>query len=203
MTEFAWFCFAFFCGSLPFSVWLGRLFIRRDIRKVGDGNPGATNVMRAGGRTVGILAYLLDISKGAFPVGLAYQNFHVDGFWMVLVGLAPSFGHAFSPFLRGRGGKALAVSLGVWIGLTNFEVPIVCLSLIVLGYALLTVEGWAVVISLSGTGLYLLIFHPDPLLLAVLLGQIFLLVWKHRFDLQKPLALRPWVLKRLDRFSPH
>jgi len=199
MTEFLWFCFAFFCGSLPFSVWLGRLFAHQDIRKFGDGNPGATNVLRAGGKVVGLLAYILDVSKGALPVGLAYQNFHLDGFWMCLIALAPSFGHAFSPFLRGRGGKALAVSLGVWIGLTIYEVPIVCLTLIILGYALFTAAGWAVVLSLLGTGLYLILFHPDPLFLAVLLGQSLLLVWKHRLDFQKPLALRPWVLKRLGR----
>lgn len=97
MTEFLWFCFAFFCGSLPFSVWLGRLFAHQDIRKFGDGNPGATNVLRAGGKVVGLLAYILDVSKGALPVGLAYQNFHLDGYWMCLIALAPSFGHAFSP----------------------------------------------------------------------------------------------------------
>jgi glycerol-3-phosphate acyltransferase PlsY len=194
-----WLCLAFFCGSLPFSVWVGRLLAHQDIRKFGDGNPGATNALRAGGWAVGLLAYFLDIFKGALPIGLAYQVFHQNSFGMVLVALAPSFGHAFSPFLGGRGGKALAVSLGVWIGLTTFELPLVCLTLIILGYIFLTVEGWAVLITLLGTGLYLLLFHPDPLLFAVLVGQGLLLVWKHRFDLKKPLSLRPWVLKRLRR----
>lgn len=199
LVYFFWVCIAFLCGSLPFSVWVGRLFAHQDIRKFGDGNPGATNALRAGGWAVGGLAYFLDIFKGALPIGLTYQVLHLTGSGMVMVALAPSFGHAFSPFLRGRGGKALAVSLGVWIGLTTFELPLVCLTWIILGYVLLTVEGWAVLFTLLGTGLYLLIFNPDSLLLAVVVGQGMLLTWTHRFDLKKPLALRPWVLRCLRR----
>ena len=60
-------------GSIPFSPLLGRLVLGRDIRTVGDGNPGATNVGRAGGRALGALAAILDIAKGAVPVALAIE----------------------------------------------------------------------------------------------------------------------------------
>ena len=60
----------FLLGALPFSVWIGRFGLQRDIMKVGDGNPGATNVLRAGGFLWFSLALMLDIGKGALPVGL-------------------------------------------------------------------------------------------------------------------------------------
>ncbi|KPK05115.1 MAG: hypothetical protein AMJ56_16395, partial [Anaerolineae bacterium SG8_19] len=68
--ELIWIALAFLCGSLPLSVWLGRLVLGIDIRQFGDGNPGAANVWRAGGAKWGLTAVLLDFLKGAIPVAL-------------------------------------------------------------------------------------------------------------------------------------
>ena len=76
---------AFLCGSLPFSVWSGRIFLGLDVRSFGDGNPGATNVFRAGSRLAGLVALLLDISKAAVPVGLAYFNLGIRGVPMFFI----------------------------------------------------------------------------------------------------------------------
>ncbi len=100
---------AFLCGSLPFSVWLGKLFLKVDVRQYGDGNPGAANVFRSGSKAVGLLALMLDVSKAAAPVGLSYYNLGIRGIPMYLIAIAPMLGHVFSPFLRFRGGKAIAV----------------------------------------------------------------------------------------------
>ena len=107
MQSIAWFLFAFLCGSLPFSFWIGRLFLHADVRQFGDANPGATNVLRAGGRATAVLALLLDFVKGAVPVWLAYRWAGVDSVALTLVALAPVLGHAFSPFLGFQGGKAV------------------------------------------------------------------------------------------------
>mgnify|MGYP001163344776 CR=1 FL=1 len=56
---------AFLCGSIPFSVWLGRLFLRQDVRQYGDGNPGAANVFRAGNQALGLFVLVLDVAKAA------------------------------------------------------------------------------------------------------------------------------------------
>ena len=69
--------FALFCGSLPFSLWVGRWMAGRDVREAGDHNPGATNALRVGGWRVGLVAFMLDISKGALPVGLAQHVFEI------------------------------------------------------------------------------------------------------------------------------
>ena len=71
--------FALLCGSLPFSLWVGRWLAGRDVREAGEHNPGATNALRVGGWRVGLVALMLDISKGALPVGLAQYVFAHSG----------------------------------------------------------------------------------------------------------------------------
>ena len=190
---------AFLCGSLPFSVWIGRLLLGVDVRQFGDGNPGAANAFRAGNKLVGTLALLLDISKAAAPVGVAYFNLGMRGLDMFLVAMAPLLGHAFSPFLRFRGGKAIAAALGVWIGLTLWKASLPAVVGAVIGIALFTPPGWSVMCAMIGILLVLLIWLPDPLLLAVWLGETLLLVLKHRFDLRQGIHLRPWVAKYFVR----
>jgi len=191
---------AFFCGSIPFSVWLGKLFLRVDVRQYGDGNPGAANVFRSGSKVIGLLALILDIAKGAAPVGVAYFNLGIRGMPMYLIAIAPMLGHVFSPFLSFRGGKAIAVSLGVWIGLTIWKASLTGVIGTVLGIALMTSSGWAVMLGLVGILMTLLIWIPDPLLLFVWVSQTLILMWTHRSDLRQRPHLRPWLVKRL---SPH
>ena len=123
MFGIGWFLLAFLCGSLPFSVWIGRLALGADIRQFGDANPGATNVLRAGGKGAAAVALLLDFLKGAIPVGLAHFQGGVNGWPLAAVAVAPVLGHAFSPFLGLRGGKAVAVTGGGWGGLTGWGGP--------------------------------------------------------------------------------
>lgn len=188
--QLLWAGLAFLLGALPFSVWIGRAAARRDIREVGDRNPGATNVLRAGGGAWFVLALALDVSKAAVPVGLAYQNLGWRGWPMLLIALAPPLGHAFSPFLGGRGGKALATALGVWIGLSLWPMPQVVLLGVGFWFIWLTTSGWVVILTLLTTLAYLVFFRPDPLLIAVAAGQLALLAYTHRADLARPPALR-------------
>lgn len=188
---------AFLCGSLPFSVWLGKLLMRVDVRQYGDGNPGAANVFRSGNKALGVFALILDVAKAAAPVGLSYYNLGIRGIPMYLIAIAPILGHAFSPFLGFRGGKAIATSLGVWIGLTIWKASLVGVVGTVIGITLLTSSGWAVMIGLAGILTTLLIWMPEPLLLMVWLSETLILVWTHRTDLRQKPRLRPWLAKRL------
>lgn len=188
-----WILLAFLAGSLPISVWIGRFVLGVDVRSVGDGNPGATNVYRAGGRTAAAIALLLDFLKGALPVGLAAYDAEVTFPWLALVALAPVAGHAFSPFLKGRGGKAVAVTFGIWAGLTAWEGPIVLGVGLLAGAKLLGATGWAVVVALVLLGMYLASAPVWPAslalrlqtawLLLVLLGNLLITIWRHRADL--------------------
>ena len=103
-----WLFFSFLSGALPLSVWVTKL-AGKDPRAVGDHNPGATNALKAGGKWVGLAALLLDVSKAAAPVGLAYQIFDIRGPEMVALALAPMLGHAYSPFLGFKGDRKSVV----------------------------------------------------------------------------------------------
>jgi glycerol-3-phosphate acyltransferase PlsY len=189
---------SFLCGSLPFSVWLGGILHGTDVRRFGDGNPGATNAYRAGGAATGLLVLMLDVSKAAAPVGLAYYSLGYRGLPMLLIATAAVLGHVFSPFLGFRGGKGLAVVLGVWIGLTRWRMPLPMLLLVLFWSAMLDAAGWAVMLTLAGMLVILVAWMPDPLLLVVLAGQVIILAWTHRADLRGRPHLRPWLADRLS-----
>ena len=194
-----WIALAFLAGSLPYSVWLGRLMLHTDIRDYGDGYPGATNAWKAGGWRVGIPALLLDYAKGAVPVGLLHFVAGLSGWALIAVSLAPVLGHAFSPFLHFKGGKALAVTFGVWTGLTLAEGPVVLGLLFALFISILSSDSWAVVCGMLVFLVYLLVFHPDRTLLAMWCGNTLILVWKSLDELRQGVAIRPWIWRLVGR----
>jgi glycerol-3-phosphate acyltransferase PlsY len=108
---------AYLAGSLPFGLWIARAR-GIDIRTVGSGNIGATNVARSLGKKLGALVLLLDAGKGALPVAgalwLVAEGRLVD--WAAAAtGLAAVVGHCFPVWLRFRGGKGVATALGVFL----------------------------------------------------------------------------------------
>ncbi len=116
---------AYLSGALPWSVWLGRLFFHTDPRRQSDGNPGAANAFRVGGWRLGVTVLALDFLKGFLPVFVARWGVALSESQLFWVALMPALGHAFSVFLRFRGGRALDTMFGVWTGLTLYEVPLV------------------------------------------------------------------------------
>ncbi|MBB6673548.1 glycerol-3-phosphate acyltransferase [Cohnella nanjingensis] len=132
-----WTIASFVSGSLMFSYALGRI-ARRDLKEVGDGNPGGLNLWRAAGMPLGIAGIALDFLKGYVPVLLFLRanDDYASSYAMVPVALAPVLGHAFSPFLKGRGGKAIAVTFGVWSALTGFEASIAYAVVLAIAMAL-------------------------------------------------------------------
>ncbi len=183
---------AFISGSLPFSYWLGKRVLQTDIRHYGDGNPGATNVFRAGGKWAGVCAALLDGLKGAIPVGVAVFVFGIWGWQLVLIAIAPILGHAFSPFLRFQGGKAVAVTFGIWMGLTIWEGPTVLGIMLFFWFKSVRVSGWAVILTLISLVGYLLLARPDGTLLVISVLNLSILTWKHRHELVQHPGWRPW-----------
>lgn len=180
----------FLLGALPFSVWIGRFGARKDIRVYGDGNPGAFNVIRAGGVLWGGLAIFLDIGKGALPVGMAASVVGLTDWALVIAAIAPIFGHAFSPFLGFRGGKAIATSGGIWIGLTMGIAGLAAIIMLIYWYMAVTVSGWVVMLTAVCLLLFLLLTNPPWSLIVIWLINVLLLVYKHRDDLRQPPRLK-------------
>ncbi|MFC5451390.1 glycerol-3-phosphate acyltransferase [Paenibacillus aestuarii] len=179
---------AFVSGSLMFSYWLG-LLMSKNLKTVGDGNPGALNLWKASGYKFGLAGIVLDFLKGYLPVYAALGL--VQGLGMIPIALAPIAGHAFSPFLKGKGGKAIAVTFGVWSGLTMFEVSLayaVIMAVLVVilrfanrgGLSITEADGLQVVTGMLLVGVYLYARSFTLVVWWVWLGTFVLLVYTHR-----------------------
>lgn len=108
---------AYLLGSIPFGLILAR---RRgvDVRQVGSGNIGATNVARNLGKKLGLAVLVLDVAKGAIPVlALRWLPIETHPLLVMAVGIAPILGHCFPVWLRLHGGKGVATALGVFLAL--------------------------------------------------------------------------------------
>lgn len=187
-----WTAIGFVMGSLPIAVVLARVFAHRDPRSVGDHNPGSANAWRVAGPVVGMLAVLLEGTKGFAPVALACWRQGVTGWAIIPIMIAPVLGHMFSPFLAGRGGRGIAVTFGVWMGLTVWRVPVVfgiLLCLLVLVVRLQ--DAWTVVAAWFLVLIYLTWAYPSPPVLAAGVINYGLLIMRHHANLHRPVFRRP------------
>ena len=98
---------AYLIGAIPFGYLLVRMKSGADVRSMGSGNIGATNVLRTTGRGLGFATLLLDIGKGALAVWMADRLLGGSPFWMSLTALAVMAGHAFPIFLKFKGGQII------------------------------------------------------------------------------------------------
>ncbi len=105
---------SYLLGSIPFGYLIFYFSEGKDIRTMGSGNIGATNVLRSKGKLAGLATLALDILKGALPI--VYGHIHFELPWIVLLGgLAVLLGHVFPVFLKFRGGKGVATLVGVFL----------------------------------------------------------------------------------------
>ncbi len=189
---------AFFLGAVPFSVIIGRKLLKKDITNYGDGNPGSINVFRAGGKTAGFLAIILDVAKGV-PFVLLSHLLNLPLLAPVIVGTCAVLGHAFSPFLHWRGGKAIAITFGVMLGLLpQYDILLTFIIFMVTCALLIKNDAWGVVISAAGTLAYLTTYNGyswQSLLMVCLLA---ILIIKHYEDLRRLPSLRGRLLHWLQ-----
>lgn len=130
---------SYLIGSIPFSFLIGKVFYSADIRQLGSRNVGATNVFRVLGKKAGVFAMLLDSGKGFFAVLIVpkmlpeYAGNILDGsYYQVLCGIFAVIGHNWTVFLKFKGGKGVATSIGVALGLVPLAAGIAVLSFVTL-----------------------------------------------------------------------
>lgn len=129
----------FLSGSILFGYELPRLLRGVDVREVSeDGNPGTFNAFVCGGIGCGILTLLAELGKGFWPVALCMRRLGGDSLLFAAVMAAPVLGHAYSIFHRGSGGKAIAVSFGVLMGLFPMWIPLALLIVFFLFFSLIS-----------------------------------------------------------------
>lgn len=163
---------AYLLGACPFSLWVGRWRLNKDIRKYGDGNPGAVNVFRAGDVRTGVIAIVLDIGKGFPLVFIAHFYFGLPELMVIAIGLSAILGHAFSPLLRFKGGKALAVTAGVLLALPQHQLFLLFIIFIVAAFLFIEQDAWTAMASPAGTFAYLIITRGDSWELLFTLGVL-------------------------------
>ncbi|OGT06332.1 MAG: acyl-phosphate glycerol 3-phosphate acyltransferase, partial [Gammaproteobacteria bacterium GWE2_37_16] len=118
--------FAYLMGSLSSAIIVSKLLGLPDPRTQGSGNPGATNILRLGGKFPAIITLISDILKGLIPVLIAnLANIH--GFWLGVIALAAVVGHVFPVFFNFKGGKGVATALGAFIAL-NIWIGIIAIA---------------------------------------------------------------------------
>ncbi len=129
---FTVFIISYFSGSIPFGLILTKIFLNRDLRKIGSKNIGATNVLRTGNKTIAGLTLFLDILKGIIPI-LITKEYFTD--LIYLSSLAAFLGHIFPVWLRFKGGKGVATYLGI-IFILSFNLGVIfCVSWILISIA--------------------------------------------------------------------
>jgi len=172
---------AYLIGSIPFALLLARRWGGHDLHRIGSGNIGAANVLRASGVRVGILVALLDISKGAVGVLVAGRMANVD-YAGAVAGAAAVVGHIYPVWLRFRGGKGVATACGVFSVLAPLAIPPALAAFFAAVWATRYISIGSVAASLVLPSVAYFAGYPDAVV-ASACGVASLIVFRHRSNL--------------------
>ena len=174
--------FGYLFGSFPSGYLAGRIAKGIDIRSLGSGSTGATNVLRHIGKRAAIIVFLLDVFNGVLSILLAkYLLLHV--FWQVAIGLSTLIGHIWPVWLNWKGGKAVATGLGIFLGL-SWQVGLATLGVFIIMITLFRIVSLASVSAALALPLIMFLSFSSsnislPFLIISLLAMI-LVIWRHR-----------------------
>ena len=195
MSLVFWILISFVSASVPWSLILGYIFSNKDIRTVGDKNPGGTNTLKLSGIKVGLMAIFLDISKSFFPVYFSLFYGFV-GFELILICLAAISGSIFSPFLKFNGGKSLAVSCGIWLAISSGIIgPLICLMM-AFSHSIQKTHIWTILFGWLGILIWVLIFSFELEYVIIFFINFILVMYKHRKEFNQKIIFRNWITGR-------
>lgn len=183
IIDLALLVFSYLMGSLASAIIISKLKGLPDPRTQGSGNPGATNMLRLGNSRLAVIVLLADLFKGLIPVLLAHA---VGASPLVLAGVALSafLGHLYPVFFGFRGGKGVATSLGVLVGL-SWPVGLICIATWLLAAALSRRSSFGALCAAFIAPLAMHWFGSPIEFQVVMVIMTTLLVWRHRTNIQK------------------
>lgn len=185
-------------GSISPSVFLGRLFKGKDVRRHGSGNAGTTNAFRALGFKLGLAVLFADILKGVVPVVLA-REFSTP-LVTVFVALACVLGHNYSIFLRGRGGKGVATGAGAAIGMMPLPMAMLVGVYLLLLFSTRVVSIASIICTML-LPVFAVVFHQPLPYIVVFCLMSAVVLWAHRGNFVRlwrrgePRVCFPWNVK--------
>lgn len=162
---------AYLLGAIPTGLIVGKLLFNKDIRKFGSGNLGATNTFRVLGKNAGIFVTIFDVAKGVLPaIFPIIFDLDIHGIWF---GLAAIIGHVYPIYLKFRGGKAVATSAGVILGVN----PLIFLIIAVIFFTLLfTTRMVSLTSILTSIGNFITTLFFDDIILKIISFLIMLII---------------------------
>ena len=172
-------------GSLPTGYLFGKFLKNIDLRQIGSGSTGATNVLRNVGKWPAFFVFIIDVSKGLIAVKIA-QHYTDQSLFEVLAGISAILGHIWPIWLKGKGGKAVATGLGMFIAL-SWKVGLASLGV----FLIILARSKIVSLSSISAAIFLpLLMFLDmgttnlPYLLISLIVSL-LVIWKHRTNIKR------------------
>lgn len=174
---------AYLIGSISSAIIISRLRGLDDPRKVGSGNPGATNVLRSGDKTAAALTLLGDILKGLVPVLIA-KWMQVDTLVLAFVGLAAFLGHLYPVYYDFKGGKGVATACGVILALNGWVALILVGIWLTLAFITRYSSLSALISAVSAPILFAMLGSPVPIIMLACVIAIMLL-WRHRENIKR------------------
>lgn len=176
-----WAAIGYLLGSIPFGMVLARLMNLGNLREIGSGNIGATNVLRTGNKTAAALTLLLDGGKGAVALLLARAFTGEDA--ALLAGFAAFIGHCYPVWIGFRGGKGVATFLGLWLAFA-WPVGLACCATWLAGAALTRVSSMGALVAASSSTIWLVVFGRGD---AIFVGMAvtLLVFWRHRANISR------------------
>ena len=177
---------AYLLGSISSAIVVTRIMRLEDPRSVGSRNPGATNVLRYGGKTAAALTLFGDLLKGVVAV-LVARAFTPDPTVLALAGLFAFLGHLYPVFFGFRGGKGVATGFGVWLALSPWVALALALTWLLVAAVFRYSSLAALVASAAGpVYVWALLGHWPYVALSLVMGAF--LIWRHRTNIKKLLA---------------
>ena len=176
--------FAYLLGSVSSAIIVCKIMGLPDPRTQGSNNPGATNVLRIGGKKAAAITLLGDLLKGLIPMAIAHAVSGSDVLTLSLVGLMAFFGHLYPVFFGFQGGKGVATALGVQFGL-QWQVGLVVAAIWLLMAKGLKISSLAALVSMLLAPAIIWWFWPAPELLAMQCIISLFLFWRHRGNIQR------------------
>ncbi|MGV3278499.1 glycerol-3-phosphate 1-O-acyltransferase PlsY [Rickettsiales bacterium LUAb2] len=172
---------SYLIGSIPFGFVLVYLVKGIDIRTIGSGNIGTTNVLRSGFPLLAILTLILDISKGFILAFIGIHFLHQDyGF---LIGLAAVIGHLYPVFLKFKGGKGVATALGLILAI-DFDLFLLCIATWLLVAIIFKYSSLAAITTFVVLPIYGYLFNVNHIILCSLIILAIVVIIKHKSNIK-------------------
>ncbi len=177
---------SYILGSFPSGYLAGKWLANIDLREIGSGSTGATNVLRQVGKIPAIIVFLIDVGKGIAAISFA-RAFELDEPWQVVAGISALSGHIWPIWLKGKGGKAVATGLGVFLGI-SYQVGLGSLGIFFIVFWIWRIVSLASISAAISLPVLMYCASPGNVSISYMIFSLIsmlLVLWRHRTNLTR------------------